>query len=88
MWNKIPVLGWFISIVACVSMALPFWIAWTKCGIGETYFYFLPEVYRVIPFWDTVGIFLCIPIVAHLIQKFVPVLVKIDNSSKSDSGDS
>lgn len=62
MVNSIPVLGWLLSFIANCSMAVPFWIVWTQCGIGKAYFDFLPEKYLSVGFWDTVGIFVCVSI--------------------------
>ena len=52
--NAIPIIGWALSLVFNTSMAVPFWIIWTVCGIGEKYFYFVPEKFLAIPFWDCV----------------------------------
>lgn len=65
--NAIPVLGWLLSFTLTVSTAIPFWICWTVCGIGETYFQFLPPVYRHIPFWNAVGLFIVIGILKSLL---------------------
>lgn len=74
MINAIPIIGWFLSLFFTVSLAVPFWIIWTVCGIGETYFYFLPKVYHGIGFWSSVGLFIVIGILkAVLVPKFVSV---------------
>ena len=79
MINAIPLLGWLLSFVFSVSLALPFWICWTNCKIGETYFYFLPVVFQSISFWHCVGLFLCISILKSvLIPKIVEVNSKAD----------
>ena len=80
MLNAIPFLGWSLSLFASISLAVPFWIAWTVCGIGPTYFYFLPPVWQTPGFWACVGIFLCMSIIKSV---FVPKLVSVDNSSKN-----
>ena len=58
--NGIPVIGWLISLVITASLAVPFWIAWTVCNVGKTYFYFLPQVYQAPDFWSLVGIFISV----------------------------
>lgn len=58
MINSIPILGWLISLAINASMAVPFWVCWTACGLGNRYFMFLPSQFRSIPFWDCVGLFL------------------------------
>lgn len=83
MINVLPIFGWFLSFVGNVSLAIPFWICWTICGIGEKYGYFLPEIFQSIPFWDCVGIFMSLSI----INTFLPKLVNNSSSSKSESND-
>jgi len=72
--NKIPFFGWFLSIVAAIGLAVPFWFCWTVFGLGPKYFYWLPAVYQSIPFWDAVGLFIVISIVkGTLTPKFARV---------------
>jgi hypothetical protein len=58
----IPFVGWIIGVLVAISMAIPFWLCWSVWGIGEKYFYFLPEVYRYIGFWNCVGLSIVISI--------------------------
>lgn len=62
MINKLPFIGWFLSFAANVSLSIPFWVCWTACDIGKTYFDFLPVKYQAIPFWHCVGLFMVIGI--------------------------
>lgn len=78
MINKLPIIGWALSLIANISLSVPFWIAWTVCGIGAKYFYWLPPVYKSIPFWDCVGIFICVAIIKGAI---LPSLASVDNSN-------
>lgn len=74
MLNKLPIIGWFFTAFASVSLSVPFWLIYTVFEIGETYFYFLPEVYQTIPFWNCVGLFIVISILkGTLTPKFVNV---------------
>jgi len=74
MLNALPVVGWFLSLFFSVSLAVPFWITWTVCGIGQTYFYFLPPVYQNIGFWACVGLFMVLSILkAVLIPRFASI---------------
>lgn len=74
MINKIPFLGWVLSFLTSVSLSIPFWIIWTLCGIGRTYFTFVPELYQSIPFWNCVGLFMVVGILkAALTPQFVSV---------------
>ena len=60
--NAIPILGWIISILCAMSLAVPFWICWTVCAIGATLFPFLPAAWVALGFWQTVGLFTCLSI--------------------------
>lgn len=80
MINAIPFLGWVLSFVFNVSLAIPFWFVWTACGVGETYFYFLPKIYHDISFWACVGLFMVISILKAVLFRGI---VHIDNSSES-----
>lgn len=80
MINAIPFLGWGMSLFFSISLAIPFWFVWTVCGIGDTYFYFLPYVWRTPGFWACVGIFIAVSIIKAV---FVPKLVSVSSSSKA-----
>lgn len=83
MINKLPVIGWLLSIVSSVSLSIPFWICWTVCGLGEKYFYWLPEVYWNLPFWNCVGLFIVISIIKGVL---VPTLVSVSSRSSNKTG--
>jgi hypothetical protein len=68
MINKIPFLGWFLSVIASISLSVPFWLCWTHYGLGYTYFYFAPPVFRHIPFWHCVGLFIIVGILGSVIN--------------------
>lgn len=71
MLNALPILGWILSITFAISLSVPFWFFWTVCKIGEKYFYFVPDVYQGIGFWNCVALFTVISILkAVLIPKF------------------
>ena len=72
--NIFPIVGWFISLAFNASKAVPFWLFWTWAGIGQKFFYFLPEVYQTPGFWQCVGFFICVEILKPaLTPKFVAV---------------
>lgn len=79
MINKLPIIGWLLSFVASVSLSIPFWICWTHYGIGAKYFYWLPEVYQHIPFWNCVGLFIVLSIIKGLAKSIYDQRSKIDN---------
>ena len=68
-----------MSFILSVSLAIPFYFIWNS--LAPTYFYFLPEVYKNIPFWDNVGLFMIIPILKHTL---IPTLVKNTSSSNKE----
>lgn len=77
MINKLPFIGWLLSFVANLSLSIPFWVCWTACEIGKTYFDFLPTKYQTIPFWHCVGLFMVIGI---LKGTFTPSLATISQN--------
>jgi len=77
MINKIPFFGWFLSCVAATSLSIPFWICWTWGEIGKNYFYFVPETFQVISFWNCVGLFI---VIAILKGTLIPKLFSASNS--------
>jgi hypothetical protein len=80
MINAIPLVGWFFSAVFAVSLAVPFWLIWTVCGIGQTFAYWLPPVYLVPGFWQCVGVFIAVSIIKAV---FVPTFVSSSSSSEA-----
>ena len=65
--NGIPILGWLLSLAIHMSFAVPFWIAWTKYELGEKFFYFLPEVYYNVGYWEIIGVFTCTSILKRML---------------------
>jgi hypothetical protein len=82
MINKLPFIGWLLSFIANVSLSIPFWICWTACGVGKTYFYFVPERYQAIPFWNCVGIFIVVGILSGLVRAASPFAINVSQSNK------
>jgi hypothetical protein len=80
--NAVPIIGWFLSILVSTSLSVPFWFFWTVCGIGEKYFYFLPPVWKSIPFFECIGLFIAVSIIQAV---FVPKLVTVSQTTKSES---
>lgn len=56
MLNAIPILGWLLSLLLSMSVAVPVWYCWTVCGLGEIYGGSLPTVWRAVPYWHIVGL--------------------------------
>jgi hypothetical protein len=75
----IPIIGHIIGFVAFASMALPFWLFWTAAGMGEKYFYFVPETYYNIGFWECWMVFSIISILKFM---FIPKLFWRGNVSE------
>jgi hypothetical protein len=80
--NAIPFFGWIMDFGLKVSLAIPFWFIWTICGLGKKYFYFLPQVYQHVPFWNCVGLFMAVPILYNI---FIPKFVSVSNTQKVGS---
>ena len=78
MINAIPVFGWLLSAFFAISLAVPFWFIWSVCGIGESYAYWLPAVYRHPGFWDCVGVFI---VVSILKMVFIPRIASVSQSN-------
>jgi hypothetical protein len=78
MLNVIPFIGWFLNLVFTISLCLPFYICWTYFGIGTRYFYFLPDVYQSVGFWNCVGLFTCVGIIQGV---FVPKIVNVTQTN-------
>lgn len=82
MLNTIPVFGWIIDFLAKTSLALPFWIVWTKLSIGVDFFGFLPAQYHRPGFWETVGVF----IVLGVLKGFSPFNVSASGGGGGEGG--
>ena len=79
MLNAVPFIGWLLSLLFSISLAIPFWFCWTACGLGQKYFYWLPPVYQHIGFWSCVGLFMIISILKAIL---VPRLVNVNNGTE------
>lgn len=79
MLNALPIIGWLLSFIFAVSLSIPFYFIWN--GLAPTYFYFIPDVYKHLPFWDTVGLFMIVPILKHML---VPKFISVTTSSSAD----
>lgn len=55
----IPIVGWMISIILSVCIAIPYYILWHWFNVKK-FFMFLPDVYVNMGFWDMVGLFIVI----------------------------
>lgn len=80
MINKLPVIGWVLSLTANVSLAIPFWIVWNPCGIGAKFFYWLPTVYLHTGFWETVGFFIAAGIVKSVVTPNIASVSQENNN--------
>lgn len=54
----LPVLGWIVSAVLALLLAIPLYVLWS--WLGPTYFYFVPTVYLKIGFLDMAGLLVLI----------------------------
>jgi len=82
MLNSLPIIGWLISFIATTSLSLAFWVCWSVGGIGTKYFYFLPDTYQDISFWNCVGLFIVISILKGTL---IPKIFKVSNNQEVKS---
>jgi|CXWL01.1.fsa_nt_gi hypothetical protein len=78
MINKLPFIGWVISLTVSISLSIPFWFIWNR--LAAIYFYWLPQVYLHIPFWHCVGLFIILPILKGTL---IPTLIDVKSTSES-----
>jgi len=45
-----------VGVIFAMFLTIPTYFIWN--ALAPTYFYFLPEVYRHIPFWNMMGLLL------------------------------
>lgn len=62
MINKLPVVGWLLSVAANASAAVPFWIIWVRLGVGARLFPMLPPQWLQFGLLDCVGLFVCLSV--------------------------
>jgi hypothetical protein len=74
---SVPVIGWFLGLLLAAAVSIPFYFLWN--ALAPTYFYFLPEVYKHIPFGDCVGLFIIVPILKETLN---PFRANINNQTK------
>ena len=74
---SIPIVGWLIGLFFHVCLAIPFWICWN--ALAPKYFYFLPDVYHQVGFWEAVGLFIIASILKSVL---VPRLMSVSSESK------
>ena len=79
MIHKLPIIGWLFGIVAAISLAVPFWICWSVCGIGITFAPWLPVQYQSPGFWQCVGLFICVSIIKTVL---VPHFASVSQTNK------
>lgn len=53
-FTVIPILGWLISAIFAVLIAIPLHFLWG--WLGPTYFGFVPAIYLNMGFWDMAGL--------------------------------
>jgi hypothetical protein len=87
MWNKLPIIGWIITIIAAIGLSVPFWLAWSVFGIGERFFSdYLPSQFVDPGFWEIFWLFICLGIFRWVLScitpRFVHVSVSNDNTFK------
>lgn len=54
----IPIVGPLLGFIFMMFLAIPFYFLWNS--MAPTYFYWLPEIYLQLPFWDCVWMLMLI----------------------------
>lgn len=54
----VPIIGWFISALMAILIAIP--LHWLWGWLGPIYFSFVPAVYLNMDFWDMAGLLILI----------------------------
>ncbi len=65
--NRFPIVGWLLSFLLNLFLSIPFWFFWSVCGIGESFFSWLPEPFHSPGLLSVVGLFICIEIIRTVI---------------------
>ena len=74
-----PVIGWVIGPVLSALVAIPFYFLWHVCNVKK-FFFFLPDVYMNVGFFELVGLFIVLSIAKSLC---LPRLeVNVDNKAQ------
>jgi len=84
-FSIVPFVGWIIDFVLNFCLAVPFYFCYN--AVSEKWLYFLPDNLHSVGFWESVALFFTASLVGALIKRVMPNIIKIDNSSKSDSSD-
>ena len=71
------------NVAFAIVSAIPMYFAW-NCIAPKYLVTYVPQQFLVLPYWHIVAIFLICTFLGEQIQKLVPKLVSIDNSSKLD----
>lgn len=64
------VLTMFAVLMINVFLAIPFWLCWTKLGLGAKFFFFLPAVFQVISLVDCIGLVFTLMIISIFLKSF------------------
>jgi hypothetical protein len=70
------------QIVFAIVTAIPFYFAW-NC-IAPIYLYFIPSVYKVIPYWHIVAIILCSSYLGEIIARLTPKIVNVSQHNENN----
>lgn len=74
--NAIPVIGWIIAAILCLFVAIPIYFLWN--WLCPVYFYWLPDIYKELPFWHVFGLLWLLMSLRNIL------LPSISSSSKVD----
>jgi hypothetical protein len=72
----IPVVGPLIGFLFMFFLAIPLYWLWN--ALAPTYFYWLPQVYQQIPFWDCVWLLMLVGMLKLVLLPRFGTEVKVD----------
>ena len=78
MLHALPIIGWAIQAVFTLSISVIFWLGWTVFGVGYDFFYFLPERFQSLSFWEVFWLF---TVVGILKSVFTPRFVSVSQTN-------
>jgi len=71
------------NVAFAIVSAIPMYYSW-NCIAPKYLATYIPQQFLVLPYWHIVAIFLICTFLGEQIQKLIPTIVSINNSSKSD----
>ena len=75
--TAIPFIGWVVGPIIAFFSAIPFYVIWHWMNIKK-FFYFLPDIYLNIGFWDLAFLFIIVSFLKSLILPSFSCTCKVE----------